>query len=95
MGTFRIPFSVLLSITSKYCSSRCTFTFFQGQEFGNPGAVIEQHEDNLVIFIILLGPDPVNLFPGKFVPAVFVRVPVFVLRAIHVGGLLFVAVFIL
>ena len=65
--------------------------FFQGQEFGNPGAVIEQHEDNLVIFIILHGPDPVNLFPGKFVPAVFVWVPVFVLRDIHVGGIIFVA----
>ena len=65
--------------------------FFQGQEFGNPGAVIEQHEDNLVILIILHGPDPVDLFPGKFVPAVFVRVPVFVLRDIHVGGIIFVA----
>ena len=65
--------------------------FLQIKKFGNTCAIIEQHKNDLIVFVLFHCPDFCDFFFCEFCTCVFVWIAVFILGNLHESRIVFVA----
>lgn len=65
--------------------------FLQIKKFGDTCAIIKQHEDNLIVFVLLHCPDFCDVFFREFCTCMLVWIAVFVLGDFNKSRIIFVA----